>query len=84
MEDKNWKQGDLDSYFSHHITETYLGDEEPKYHVLPNPDGEGWVIGQFYPFVGEYVPLEEEDEERLVFQTAEKAMQYVDAELEGK
>lgn len=84
MGNTNWKKGDLGSYFSHHITERYLGDEEPKYHVLENPDGEGWVIGQFYGFVGEYVPLEEEGEERLTFSTAEEAMKYVDEELEKK
>lgn len=85
MEHTNWKQNEQGSYFSHHITVTYLGDEEPKYHVLENPDGEGWVIGVFYTFIGgEYVPLEEDGEERLIFSTAEEAKQYVDVELEKR
>jgi hypothetical protein len=77
----SWKY-DIVSYFSHHILISHLGEQEPKYHVLKNPDGDGWVIGVFYTFTGEYVPLEEADEERLVFQTAEAAMKYVDVELE--
>lgn len=83
VEDADWKEGDNGSYFSHHIMISYCGDDEPKYHVLKNPDGEGWVIGVFYTFIGgEYVPLEEDGEERLVFDTAEAAMNYVDLELE--
>lgn len=80
-EQKGWSKGDLDSYFSHHITTMYLGDIVPTYHVLENPDGDGWVIGMFYGFVGEYVPLEEEGEERLVFPSAEDAMNHVDTKL---
>ena len=85
MENSNWKHGEYEkeSYFSSHILITYLGDEYPKYHVLRNPDGDGWVIGVFYPFIGgEYVPLEEEGEERLIFQTCEYAMSHVDIVLE--
>ncbi|WP_066415244.1 hypothetical protein [Sutcliffiella cohnii] len=83
MENTNWKKSDLGNYYSYHILVTFLGDQEPKYHVLKNPSGDGWVIGVFYSFIGgEYVPLEEDDEERLVFQIAEEAMNYVDKELE--
>lgn len=78
----SWLHSESESYFSRHITEGYLGDDVPKYHVLQNPDGAGWVIGQFYGFVGEYVPLEEEGEERQTFSTAEEAMNYVESTLE--
>lgn len=67
----------------YHLTIVYLGDKVPKYHLLANPDGDCWVIGVFYPFIGgEYVPLEEDGEERLVFSTAEEEMNHVDGELE--
>lgn len=83
MKNTNWKQIEQESYFSYHIIVNFLGNSEPKYHVLKNPDGDGWVIGVFYSFVGgEYVPLEEDGEERLVFPTSEEAMNYVDLELE--
>ncbi len=83
MENTNWTEGVHGTYFSYHILITYLGEQEPLYHVLDNPDGDGWVIGVFYSFIGgEYVPLEEVGEERLVFQTAEEAMNYVDIVLE--
>lgn len=79
--DATWMQSD-DSYFSYHLTIVYLGDKVPKYHVLQNPDGDGWVIGVFYPLIGgEYIPLEEDGEERLVFSTAEEAMNHVDGLL---
>jgi hypothetical protein len=81
MNNTNWIKGDFDNYFSNHITVKYLGDNIPKYHVLENPEGNGYVIGQFYPFVGEYVPLEEDGEERLVFETAEAAKNHVDNNL---
>ncbi|MFD5853184.1 hypothetical protein ACFWGC_23820 [Cytobacillus pseudoceanisediminis] len=80
MEKTNWHQSETGSYFSYHITVTYSGEKEPKYHVLEMPDG--WVIGVFYGFVGEYVPLEEEHEERLFFSTSEEAKDYIDKVLE--
>lgn len=59
-----------------------LHHNEPKYHVLKNPDGEGWVIGEYYTFTREYVPLEEgEEENRLIFQSEVDAMNYVDFKL---
>ncbi|PKR83018.1 hypothetical protein [Heyndrickxia camelliae] len=76
-ENTNWKQTEHESYFSYHIIVSYFGDLEPKYHVLKNADGEGWVIGVFYSFIGEYVPLEE-GENQLVFPTSKEAMNYVD------
>lgn len=82
MGNMNWKQSETGSYFSEHITEMYLGDKHPKYHVLNNPDDAGWVIGQFYTFTGEYVPLEEEGEERLVFTTSDEAKTYIETVLE--
>lgn len=84
MENSKWELSDTETYFSYHITVTYYGDKLPKYHVLENPDGEGWVIGVFYGFIGgEYVPLDEDGEERLVFPTAEDAMNYADMVLES-
>lgn len=79
----NWKQNEFGTYYSYHIFVIHYGEQEPKYHVLENPDGDGWVIGVFYPFYSEYVPLEENGEERLVFPTAKAAFEYVDFELEG-
>jgi hypothetical protein len=76
----NWEQGVNESYFSNHILIAH--NNEPKYHVLKNPDGEGWVIGEFYTFIKEYVPLEEgEEEKRLIFQSEIDAMDYVDFKL---
>lgn len=52
----HWTRSEQGGYFSYHILVTYLGNKEPKYHVLKNPDGDGWVIGVFYSFIGgEYV-----------------------------
>ncbi|MEK3993081.1 hypothetical protein [Robertmurraya sp. FSL R5-0851] len=80
----HWTRSEQGGYFSYHILITYLGNKEPKYHVLKNPDGDGWVIGVFYSFIGgEYVPLEEDGEEPLIFSTATDGMNYVDEELEG-
>lgn len=77
----NWKESVSESFFSHHILIPQL--DEPKYHVLRNPDGDGWVIGEFYTFTGEYVPLEEGvEEEKLTFPTQVEAMNYVDIKLE--
>lgn len=77
----DWQKNENDIYYSNHILTTYLGDQLPKYNVLENPDGEGWVIGIFFGFIGEYAPLEEENEERLIFNTANEAMQYIDIYL---
>lgn len=76
----NWKKN-YTNYFSYHILVNYLGDYIPKYTVLENPDGDGWVIGIFFSFIGEYAPLEEDDEPRLVFNTEYQAKQYVDTLL---
>lgn len=79
----NWKQSVNESYFSYHIIIAH--HNEPKYHVLKNPDGEGWVIGEYYTFTREYVPLEEgEEEKRLTFPTEIVAMNYVDQVLVDK
>ena len=83
LNDTKWNESDTGSYFSNHITVKYLGDEEPKYHVLLNPEDGGWVIGVFYTFIGEYVPLEEEGEKRLVFSCSEEAQHYVDFVLDS-
>lgn len=72
---QNWIESN-GSHFSYHISVKYLGEDEPKYHVLQNPKGEGWIIGVFYGFTGEYVPLEEEGEERLIFNSASEAKKY--------
>lgn len=83
MNNTNWVKSEI-GYLSNHILVSYLGDDEPRYHVLENPDGDGWVIGVFYTFIGEYAPLEEEGEERLIFQTHEEAKEYVELELENE
>jgi hypothetical protein len=76
----DWEKGVNESYFSNHVMIPHYN--EPKYHVLKNPDGEGWVIGEFYTFIKEYVPLEEgEEEKRLIFQSEIDAMDYVDFKL---
>jgi hypothetical protein len=82
MKKTNWNLSETGSYFSYHITVTYLGEQVFKYHVLENPDDYGWVIGVFYSFIGEYVPLEEDGEERLIFLSSEEAKNYVDMVLE--
>ncbi|EAR66202.1 hypothetical protein B14911_10722 [Bacillus sp. NRRL B-14911] len=81
MESSVWIE-ELRIYYSHHILIRYLGEKLPKYLVLENPDGYGWVIGVFFPFVGEYAPLEEEGEDRLAFHTAKEARTYVDNNLD--
>ncbi|GAB6440077.1 hypothetical protein CON36_32965 [Bacillus cereus] len=79
MGNANWKQNQQGGYLSYHINVTYLGNEEPKYHVLKNPDGDGWVIGVFNSLIGgEYVPLEETGEELMIFPTVEEAKNYID------
>lgn len=80
MEKTEWRK-EYTNYFSYHILIRYLGEQLPKYTILENPDGQGWVIGIFFSFIGEYAPLEEEGEERLIFQTAEEAQRYVDTHL---
>lgn len=85
MKNTNWKQNQQGGYLSYHINVTYLGNEEPKYHVLKNPDGDGWVIGVFNHFIGgEYVPLEETGEELMIFPTAEEAKNYIDVKSEKR
>ncbi|MCM3444012.1 hypothetical protein ACUIJN_25980 [Metabacillus halosaccharovorans] len=78
MENPNWIEDDFNNYFSHHILTAHRGEKIPTYHVLQNPDGDGWVIGIYFPFIREYAPLEEEDEERLTFESSEEAKKYVD------
>lgn len=78
----DWREEDVNRFFSYHKTITYYGDEIPKYLVLENPDGDGWIIGMFYPFIGgEYVPLEEAGDVRLIFSTLKSAKNYVDFNL---
>ncbi|KZE67975.1 hypothetical protein AWM68_17540 [Fictibacillus phosphorivorans] len=82
QEDSKWVQNELGNYLSFHIMIPYFNDQYPKYHVLKKSEHDEWVIGVFYKMIGEYVPLEDEGEEQLVFDTAEKAISYVDIELE--
>lgn len=78
MSHTNWVQNERGGYFSNHITVSYLGEEKPKYHVVQNPDGDGWVLAVFYGFIGEYVPVEKDGEEINAFETSEEAKKYVD------
>lgn len=85
MKNTNWNQNQQGGYLSYHINVTYLGNVEPKYHVLKNPDGDGWVIVVFNSFIGgEYVPLEEAGEELMIFPTAAEAKNYIDVKLEKR
>lgn len=81
---ETWIKNEFDNYFSDHINVIHLGKHVPKYHVLKDPDNEsGWVIGVFYSFIGgEYVPLEEIDEEKLIFSSPQEAFYYIEHELE--
>lgn len=82
MNNSNWVLTDSDSYVSYHLLTTYLGEKVPIYHIILDPDNKGWIIGMFYGFTGgEYVPLEEDGEEQLVFSIASEAMNYVDSVL---
>lgn len=41
----DWREEDVNRFFSYHKTITYYGDEIPKYLVLENPDGAvGWLV----------------------------------------
>ncbi|KLA07061.1 hypothetical protein B4086_5537 [Bacillus cereus] len=77
MNKVEWKKDQFGCYESQHILVTYLGEDVPKYRVLGNPDGEGWVLASYDTFAGEYTTYNEE----LVFNSPEEAKEYVDTKL---
>lgn len=76
MQKTNWKKGLHDSYFSHHILVAYLGEKVPVYHILKNEVGDGWVLGSYNTFSGEYTAVED-----VNFDTLVEAKNYVDVGL---
>lgn len=77
-----WKQSETGSFYSEHHLTKYLGDLIPKYHVVE--ESNEWMIGIFYGYTGEYVPLDEViDDYQLRFSTPGEAKTHVDIVLEG-
>lgn len=80
-----WQLTDFGSFLSLHVLTKHYGDWYPKFSVLSNPDGPGWVVGQYYSFVGEYVPIEQDENiNTLVFATAGIAMRLIDQQYNDK
>lgn len=81
----SWQLTDLGRYLSLHVLTKHSGDWYPKFCVISNPDGPGWLIGQYFPFVGEYVPIEQDENiNTLVFATAGIAMRLIDQQYNDK